>query len=120
MIVLIDENIAQPIADGLRDAGWDVASVAILQRGAPDPQVLEMAVHRAAVLVTDDKDFGELVVRRRMSHRGVLLLQLAGVSLAERVRMVVSLFAQLGDELAMAFIVLDRHGRIRVRPLDPI
>jgi len=42
----------------------------------PDPEVLALATSGDAILLTDDKDFGELVVRRGLEHRGVVLPQL--------------------------------------------
>lgn len=80
-----------------------------------DPGVLARAVAESRILLTDDKDFGELVVREGRPHRGVVLLRLAGLSLPERADLVSRLIATSSADLVDAFTVLERDGRVRVR-----
>lgn len=47
--------------------------------------VLQRALERQAVLVTEDKDFGELVFRQRKMNAGIVLYRLPGLSPAEKV-----------------------------------
>ena len=86
----------------------------------PDPDVLSRAMRDGRVLLTDDKDFGELVVREGRPHRGVVLLRLAGMPVVERAELVSRLFAASSADLVDAFTVVEPDGRVRVRRAGPV
>jgi predicted nuclease of predicted toxin-antitoxin system len=66
------------------------------------------------LLLTSDKDFGELVLRLRRLAAGVILLCLAGLANSEKADLVVQVIRQHGDELVGAFTVISpRNLRIR-------
>lgn len=67
MRFLADENVPLPSVDALRAAGHDVASISRESPGAPDPRVLERAQQEARLLITFDRDFGELIFARGAS-----------------------------------------------------
>ena len=52
----------------LASLGHDVVSAQDTDPGASDETVLALALHDQRVLITEDKDFGELVFVRRLSH----------------------------------------------------
>lgn len=114
-MILADENVVSAIVQRLRADGWDVVWIAEVSPSIDDPDVLDRAARDSRILVTDDKDFGELVVRERRSHRGVVLLRLAGMSPGDRAELVSRLFAASCAELVGAFTVVDREGRVRIR-----
>ena len=114
-MILADENVVSAIVRRLAADGWDVAWIAEVSPSIDDQDVLDRAVQAGRILVTDDKDFGELVVREGRPHRGVVLFRLAGMPLGDRAELVSRLFAASFAELAGAFTVLDRSGRVRVR-----
>ena len=58
---LADESCDFAIVRALRDAGHDVLAVADVSPRAPDPDVIDRAVRDSRVLLTEDKDFGQLV-----------------------------------------------------------
>jgi hypothetical protein len=64
MNLLVDEGVDGPIVERLRHDGHDVIYVAELSPGIDDPEVLKRANEADALLMTADKDFGELVYRR--------------------------------------------------------
>jgi predicted nuclease of predicted toxin-antitoxin system len=80
MNFVADENIDRQIVDGLRQNGHDVWSIAEQESRISDEVVLDQARLRAAVLITGDKDFGELVFRMRRASHGVVLVRLPGIS----------------------------------------
>jgi predicted nuclease of predicted toxin-antitoxin system len=63
VIFLVDECVDEPIAVRLRRDGHEVLCVSEMELGIADGPVLTLANDRSAVLVTSDKDFGELVFR---------------------------------------------------------
>lgn len=114
-MILADENVVAAIVRRLRADGWDVAWIAEISPSIDDHDVLDRAVQEGRILVTDDKDFGELIVREGRPHCGVVLLRLAGMPIEERAVLVSRLFAASFSELASAFTVVDRGGRVRIR-----
>ena len=86
MNFLADESCAGPVVRTLREAGHDVVAIAEVARGATDEQVLERALNEKRVLITEDRDFGELVYARGRSSAGVILVRLiaARVKLSQR------------------------------------
>ena len=114
---LADENIQGEIVERLRAAGEDVESVAALDLSAADPVVVRHAQAHGRLLLTADKDFGELVIRQRMRVPGVVLLRLHGLPLAERADILLAAIELLGDRLLGSFTVIHRE-RVRVRSLQ--
>ena len=64
---MADESCAKPVVLALREAGHDVVSIGEVAPGATDQQVLERALNERRVLITEDRDFGELVYARGLS-----------------------------------------------------
>jgi hypothetical protein len=73
---LANENAPREAVLAARAAGFDVAWMVELQPGANDETVLSLAQQDNRVLITFDKDFGELVFHRGVSgSHGVILLR---------------------------------------------
>lgn len=113
---LADENVDRQIIDLLRDEGHDVESIAETRRGADDEAVIAVSSAHDAILITSDKDFGELVFRLKRVAAGVILLRLDGMKAADRARRVSAVIRAHGADLAQAFTVVT-HAGIRVRSL---
>ena len=114
MNLFCDEGIDGTIVEALRRDGHDVTYVAELAPGLTDERVLAEANHRGALLVTRDKDFGELVYRQRRLHTGVLLVRLEGLPRDEKAERVCAAVAAHGSEMTGAFAVLTRD-KLRIR-----
>ncbi|PAW82725.1 MAG: hypothetical protein B9S33_14805 [Pedosphaera sp. Tous-C6FEB] len=115
MNLLADEGVDAPIVARLRQDGHAVVYVAELDPGIPDDIVLSHANENRALLLTADKDFGELVYRLRRVHGGVVLVRLTGLSLAAKADLVSAAFQTHGSQFTGAFSVV-APGVIRVRP----
>ena len=68
---MADESCAGPVIRALREAGHDVIAIAESAKGASDEAVIERALAERRVLITEDRDFGELVYARGRSSAGV-------------------------------------------------
>ena len=79
MRVLADESVDGPVVARLRSDGHEVACIAEDTPGLADDAVLARGYGEGIVLLTADKDFGELVYRHHLPHAGVLLLRLSGL-----------------------------------------
>ncbi|MGO8900265.1 MAG: DUF5615 family PIN-like protein [Isosphaeraceae bacterium] len=76
MRILADENIARDIVAWLRSGEHDVLFAAEASPGTADIRWVEIAEQEQRVILTSDKDFGELVFREGLTSHGVVLLQL--------------------------------------------
>jgi len=112
--LLADENIDWQIVDRLRQDGHSVLYVAEMEPGIPDDAVLDLANREGALLLTADKDFGELVFRLGHLTPGVILVRLAGLSLASKGEIIAAAISQHTNELPYAFAVIT-PGAVRIR-----
>ncbi len=112
MNILADECIDRQIVERLRVEGYDVLYVAELDPGIPDDVVLNQANERNAMLLTADKDFGEMVYRSQMAHRGIVLMRLDDERSANKIAVLAQLLQSYGDRLPDAFVVVS-EDRIR-------
>lgn len=115
MTFVADECVLDSIIVRLRSDGHTVHAIRDASGGAPDPDVLAIAVSQQAVLLTQDKDFGELVYRLKMSHCGIVLIRLAGMTSAERADLVSGVIANHASEIPNAFTVISPDN-VRIRP----
>jgi len=117
MRFLADENVSRWVIDKLRLAGFDVISIAEVGQGSSDKDVVGMANAEGRILVTEDRDFREIVVRQRLGVAGVILLELdrlSNLAEADRVTEIVSAHT---SKLAGHLVVVE-PGRIRIRRLQ--
>lgn len=115
MILVADENIDQPIVEKLRYHGYTVEYVAELAPGITDNEVLELCSSPDTLLITADKDFGELVYRDGRLHSGVLLLRFAGLPVQVKAERVAWAVREHGAEMVGGFAVL-APSTLRIRP----
>ncbi|MDN5870634.1 MAG: DUF5615 family PIN-like protein [Nitrococcus sp.] len=100
MKLIADENIAAPLARALRNAGVDIIYVAEFTPGISDDEVLELAKEQHRLLLTEDKDFGELVFRMKRGLPGVIMMRLPE--------------GPWESKWARLNVIIDRHrGRLR-------
>jgi predicted nuclease of predicted toxin-antitoxin system len=112
--IVADENVDKQIVDRLRANGHEVLFVAELDPGIDDEAVLFRSRQTNAILLTADKDFGELVFRQRLVHAGVLLIRLAGIEPDVKATLVAAMLERHGEELGTGFAVLsERSFRLR-------
>ena len=118
MNFLADENVDRQIVERLRQDGYSVLFVAEMDPGIADEIVLHTANLTAAVLLTADKDFGDIVYRQRRDFAGIVLIRLAGLPPDEKASVVAAVVARHEAELIKAFMVISaRTVRIRRKPV---
>jgi predicted nuclease of predicted toxin-antitoxin system len=116
MRFLANENVASATVDALRSRGGDVVWVKEQMRGAGDDEILERSRREERVLLTFDKDFGELAFRAGLPATcGIVLLRLRmPKSIADAVAIADRVSAR--DDWKGWFSVVE-PGRIRRRDL---
>src|ERR1022692_4368954 len=116
MRFLADENFPRPALEALLKAGWDVVSIAEECPGVPDEDVAALCAAQERILLTFDKDFGELVFYRGLPAGSGVVPHHAGVP--EEAAEVTVALVQSQPDLAGWFCVVTRD-RIRMRPPSP-
>jgi predicted nuclease of predicted toxin-antitoxin system len=116
MRLLADENFPRSAVLALRNAGHDVVWMQEAEPGASDPSVLARATAEGRLLLTFDKDFGELAfVRRVPAPSGIVLFRISLPSPAIVAATVVAVIASRADWSGNFAVVSD--ARIRLRSL---
>ena len=116
MRFLADESCDFAAVRALRAEGFDVLSVAEASAGADDERVIALALRECRILLTEDKDFGQLVFAAGRKSVGVVLIRFpasARSALESRVRELVRKHA---DRLMGSFVVLQPE-RTRISTL---
>jgi predicted nuclease of predicted toxin-antitoxin system len=116
MKFLADENVEQPIIDSSRSIGHDVAAVGEIAPGGRDEQVLQRANAESRILLTNDRDFGELVYRESRLSAGILLLRFQAADGREKAARLADILPQIEKRLPGHFAVVTEE-RARLRPL---
>jgi predicted nuclease of predicted toxin-antitoxin system len=116
MKFLADECCDAALVDALRGDGHDVVYATESLRGETDEALLTRAFSDGRVLLTEDKDFGELVYRLRRPTRGIVLLRFDVADRALKIPRLRYLLQQQGERLPGAFVVLE-VDKVRIRAL---
>ena len=116
MNLLADECCDAPLIQSLREDGHNVFYVLESLRGANDNDILDRAFAEDRLLLTEDKDFGELVYRLRKPTRGVILLHFDEIDHSLKLSRLRELLKNSADRLPGAFVVLEGN-KTRIRPL---
>jgi predicted nuclease of predicted toxin-antitoxin system len=111
--LVADENCDFSVVIDLRSAGYDVVSVSERMRGADDETVIEFARSERRLLVTEDKDFGQLVFAAAKQSSGVILIRYPASARTELTAAVLKLLSENGESLYSRFVVLE-PGRARI------
>ncbi len=115
MKILADESVDKAIILSLRKEGHSVIYVAEQFPGIADQQVLDLSNNEERLLLTADKDFGELVFRQNLASRGIFLIRLSGMPSWQKCDIVSNALRQHHDRLWNSFTVITSNS-IRIRP----
>jgi len=111
---LADESVDRPIVERLRQDGHTVGYVSDLDPGISNGEVFGIATRANSILLTADKDFGELVFHQSLVAHGVFLIRMAGLSSLRKAEVVASAIKDHSSELLEAFTVIT-PGAVRIR-----
>lgn len=120
MKVLADESVEGEIVARLRAEGLDVAYVPETSAGIRDDEVLVRANAEDRVLLTEDKDFGELAFYYGNRSSGIVLLRAHGVGIDAKMGAIVGVLEAYEGKLTEdpPHFVVARPGRPpRSRPI---
>ena len=117
MKLLLDTCVWGGAVDSLKAAGHDVIWAGDWPTDPGDEEIMALAHQEGRILITLDKDFGELAVVRGQAHAGIIrLVILPAFQQAPTCLMVLTRY---GVELQAGAILTVEPGRVRVRPATP-
>jgi len=116
MRLLADENMEAASVAWLREMGHDVLWAAEDAPSMPDSDLLERANAAARIVLTRDRDFGQLVFGERRVSYGIILLRLRARNQWERLPLLQSFWPEIERNAAGHFLVVN-NDRVRIRAL---
>jgi predicted nuclease of predicted toxin-antitoxin system len=112
--LLLDTCVSFGAVEPLKAAGHDVIWAGDWPADPGDDEILALAYQEGRILITLDKDFGELAVVREQAHAGII--RLVVLSASQQAPICLMVLTRYGTELQSGAIVTVEPGRIRVRP----
>lgn len=116
MKFIVDESTGHSAAEFLKEEGHDAVFVGDIEKGISDREILEQAFEENRIIVTNDKDFGELTVRHEIEAEGVVILRL-NIETPENKRKVLGHLLDEHSEKMEDNLVIAREDQIKTRKL---
>lgn len=113
MKILLDSCMGIGVFRALQNAGHDVVSIGINEKDPGDEAVLNRAFQEKRVLVTLDKDFGELAIIFGKPHSGIL--RLVGLSMTNQIKICIQVLETHGPMLIHGALITAEISRLRIR-----
>lgn len=110
---MIDVGVGKKVEQWLGEQGYDVKTVRSFAPKAEDVEILKIAESESRIVVTMDKDSGELVYRSGKAHAGVLILRLEDATGNEKADVVKKILSEHSDKIHGRFCVF-QAGRLRI------
>lgn len=114
---LVDVNIEKPIINFLIKKGFDIKCVVDIDKKMADYNVCEIANTEQRVLITNDKDFGEIVFFQKRISSGIILLRIKGGDASEKILLLEKLLDYYCDKIINHFVVITKE-KFRFIPLE--
>lgn len=112
-LFLADESCDFAVIRALRSAGYDVLAIIETAPQTRDTEVIALAAREKRVLLTEDKDFGQLVYAELYESSGVILIRFPASERNGLPSAILQVVAKLGERLTGVFVVLTPQ-RIRI------
>lgn len=111
---LADESVDFRIVRSLRDDDYEIQAIVELDPGLSDDDVLKMANDIEAILITEDKDFGELTFRLKKPNKGIILIRMSGVPIQDKIDKIKLVLQDYIDQLSDSFTIISEN-KIRIK-----
>lgn len=117
MKFLIDEDLSPKLVRLFQKLGYSSIHIREIKLSLGDSQILEIAVDQDYIVVTADKDFGELVFKDSKSHQGVIFLRLEDQTIENTIKVLMWFFSIYSDQkLESHFITItEKEGKFKAR-----
>lgn len=105
MKFLVDECVGPTVARWLKQNNYDAISIYDGIPGIDDNSVLQKSLLESRILITSDKDFGEMIFKNKMQHCGIILLRLIDERPSNKIGVLDSILKNYAHELFGNFVV---------------
>ena len=116
---IADVNVEKAVVDFLRGEGCDVKWIPDLDCAMADENLLKLANKERRILLTNDKDFGELTFLQRKLSVGVILIRVKGQKTNDKVKIMRRVLKDHSNKLLNHFVVLSK-AKFRFIPMEGI
>lgn len=116
MKLLLDSCVWGGAKPELIASGHDVIWVGEWDSDPGDEEILAIAAQEGRILVTIDKDFGELAIVQDRIHCGIV--RLVNFSARKQASVCLQVIDRYSQELLAGAIVTAELGRVRIRPKE--
>ena len=113
---LADVNMEKPLVDYLSGQGYDIKWVPDYNCEMADEDLLKLANEEKRILITNDKDFGELIFLQRRLSYGTILFRVKGQKSQEKVKLMKKVLMGHRNAIINHYIVITK-AKIRIIPL---
>jgi len=113
---LIDVGVGRKVEVYLKSQGYDTKTVRDIDPRMEDKEIIRTAVSENRMVVTMDKDFGELVYHSSMRHSGVLLLRMEDAAAQEKLQIIKNILTNYSEQIKNCFCVF-QNDRFRIRKI---
>ncbi len=111
---VIDVGVGRSVENWLTSQKFSVFSISLINPEMTDVEILQLAFNENAILITMDKDFGELIFKNHSLHTGVLLLRLEDAVAEEKLSAIQNIIPEQLQKLKNNFSVY-QNGKLRIR-----
>ena len=116
---LADVNVERPIVDWLAEKGYDIKWIPDIDCQMRDDVLLDMAKIEERILITNDKDFGELTFLQKKGSAGIILLRIKRQHVKDKLSILRELLQNYSNKLPHHFITVTKK-KIRFLPMEAI
>jgi predicted nuclease of predicted toxin-antitoxin system len=116
MRFLVDECVGTSVAEYLKSNNHIVFSVFDELRGADDNDLLQKSFSEKYIIITSDKDFGEMIFKNQKKHKGIILIRCQPNNFKQKIVVLTKLLANYADKLENNFVVVTNEN---VRVITP-
>jgi predicted nuclease of predicted toxin-antitoxin system len=114
---LVDVGVGKKVEAYLLGKSYDTKAVRSLDHSMPDQEIIRLAALEKRIVITMDKDFGELVYHSGMDHCGILLLRLEDATGSEKQQVIAKILAEYAENLKNHFCVY-QNEKFRFKKLS--
>lgn len=111
---LVDVGVGKKVESYLFESKYDIKSVRDIDHRMKDSEILKIANDEKRIVITMDKDFGELIFNSGLAHYGVLLLRLDSYNGDEKVKIIEEILTKYEESLQNNFCVY-QNSRLRIK-----
>ncbi len=117
MNFVIDMGVGKTIEDYLASIGNTTLRILDENMEMPDDEIIHFAVSKNAVIVTMDKDFGELIFKNKIAHTGVLLLRLEDADNEEKLSAIQHILSISSPTQLQNNFCVYKNGKLRINSI---